>query len=137
MKLTDLKCKNAKPTAKPWKLADGAGMYLEVMPNGSKYWRLKYRINGKEKRLALGVYPEVSLADAREKREAARKLIQNRQDPSFAKKEQKRLTKQNADNSFEVIAREWHEHNKPRWTEGYGKEILHRLEVDVFPVIGN
>lgn len=137
MKLNDIKCKNAKPTEKAYKLADGGGMYLEIMPNGSKYWRLKYRINGKEKRLALGVYPEVSLAHAREKRAEARKDIQNGQAPSFTKKEKKRLSKQNADNSFEVIAHEWHEHNKSRWTDGYGKEILHRLESDVFPSIGN
>ena len=75
MKLTDIKCKNATPAAKPRKLGDGAGMYLEIMPNGSKYWRLKYRVAGREKRLALGVYPEVSLALARQRRAEARQLI--------------------------------------------------------------
>lgn len=75
MPLTDLSARNAKPQDKPYRLADGLGMYLEVMPNGSKYWRLKYRIAGKEKRLALGVYPSVGLAQARTARDDARRLI--------------------------------------------------------------
>lgn len=73
MALTEIKCKSAKVKAKPYKLGDGGGMYLEIMPNGSKYWRLKYRLNGKEKRLALGVYPDVTIAEAREGRDKARR----------------------------------------------------------------
>lgn len=84
MPLTDVACKKAQPDAKPYKMADGNGMYLEVMPNGSRYWRLKYRFGGKEKRLALGVYPEITLADAREKRADARKLLASGVDPSSA-----------------------------------------------------
>ena len=83
-------------------------MYLEVMPNGSRYWRLKYRVGGKEKRLALGVYPEVTLAEARDKRADARKLLAAGIDPSVAKIERKYLTAQNTTNTFEAVAREWH-----------------------------
>lgn len=137
MKLTDIKCKNAKTAAKPLKLADGAGMYLEVMPNGSKYWRLKYRINGKEKRLALGVYPETSLADARDKRQKARKLLEAGIDPSEAKKTEKRLAKLESDNTFESVAREWHENQKERWSRAYPGKVMRCFEKNVFPHIGN
>ena len=82
MPLTDKSCKNAKPKDKPYRLADSGGMYLEVLPSGGRYWRVKYRLAGKEKRLALGVYPQVSLLEAREKREAAKKLLSNGVDPS-------------------------------------------------------
>ena len=113
MPLTDTACKNAKPTDKARKMADGHGLYLEVMPSGARYWRLKYRFMEKEKRLALGVYPDVTLGQARQKGEGARKLLANGVDPSFAKKEQKRQSTLNAENTFEAIAREWHE-KKPR-----------------------
>jgi integrase len=136
MKLTDKTCKNAKPSAKPRKLTDGDGLYLEVMPSGSKYWRLKYRFAGREKRLALGVYPQVSLAEARAGREAARKLLASGTDPSFAKQERKRQLLLNADNTFEAIAREWHQHNIAKWKPDYGVIVLGRLEADIFPEIG-
>ncbi len=111
-------------------------MYLEVMPTGSKYWRLKYRINGKEKRLALGVYPETSLAKARDKRDKARKLLAVGQDPALHKKEEKRRSQLNSDNSFEVIAREWYDIQKGRWTPRHAAYVLKRLQSDVFPEIG-
>ncbi len=136
MALTELKCKNAKPKKKPYKLADSGGMYLEVMPNGSKYWRLKYRFMGKEKRLALGVYPRTSLSEARDKREKARKVLEAGTDPSFAKKEEKRRATLKAAHTFEVIAREWHGNQLPTWTPGYGKYVLQRLDSDIFPAIG-
>ena len=136
MKLSDIQCRNAKPADKTKRLSDGAGMYLEITPKGAKYWRMKYRIHGKEKRLAIGVYPEVSLSEAREKRDEARKLLREGIDPSFAKQEQKRAAKMEANNSFEKIARQWHDHNSSRWSEGYAKEILHRMENDVFPSLG-
>ena len=136
MKLSDIQCRNAKPADKTKRLSDGAGMYLEITPKGAKYWRMKYRIHGKEKRLAIGVYPEVSLSEAREKRDEARKLLREGIDPSFAKQEQKRAAKMEANNSFEKIARQWHDHNISRWSEGYAKEILHRMENDVFPSLG-
>jgi integrase len=136
MPLTNIKCNNAQPGAKPYRLSDSGGMYLEIMPNGSKYWRLKYRFNGKEKRLALGVYPRVSLAEAREAREKARKLLSGGADPSEVKKDKKKQASLNAENTFEALAREWHEHNKLRWTDNHAKTTLHRLEMDIFPEIG-
>ena len=93
MPLSDTACRNAKPKEKPYKLSDEKALYLEVMPTGAKYWRLKYRIAGKEKRLALGVYPEVSLAEARNKRDEARKQIADGIDPSESKQEAKRIAK--------------------------------------------
>lgn len=137
MPLTDTACKNTKPAAKPYKKADAHGLYLQVMPNGAKYWRHKYRFLGKEKLLALGVYPEVSLADARSKRDEARKLLDNGIDPSMAKAEQKQLASLNAENTFKAIALEWHETNKERWTPAYAANILHRMEIDIFPKIGS
>ena len=112
-------------------------MYLEVMPNGSKYWRLKYRIAGKEKRLALGVYPETSLAEARAKRDDARKQITAGTDPSAVKKEEKRTAKIAAANSFEAITREWLEHIRHKWSDGHYTYTLRRHEAYVFPEIGN
>ena len=108
MPLTDTKVRQAKPKEKIYKLSDEKGMYLEVSPTGSKYWRMKYRFAGKEKRLALGVYPEISLKNARLKREEARKLLNNDTDPSDVKRAQKTSLGEAASNSFEVIAREWY-----------------------------
>lgn len=136
MKLTDTAIRKAKPETKPYKMADGGGMYLEVMPNGSKYWRLKYRFAGKEKRLALGVYPETTLADARERRERARKLIANGTDPGAAKQTKKRQDKIAAANTFEAVAREWVENRANDWTEGHKALTLRTLEQDAFPSLG-
>src|SRR3954467_15144115 len=105
MKLNDMAVRKAKPETKSYKMSDGGGMYLEVMPNGSKYWRLKYRHAGKEKRLALGVYPEVGLKEARVSRDAARKLLREGVDPSIAKRAAK--IAQAGGDSFEALAREW------------------------------
>jgi len=134
--LTDTTCRTAKPRDKSYKLSDEKGMYLEVMPNSSKYWRLKFRIAGKEKRLALGVYPETSLAEARAKRDDARRLILAGGDPSAAKKEEKRMAKIATANSFEAIAREWLEHIRDKWSEGHYTYTLRRFEAYVFPEIG-
>lgn len=136
MPLTNVACQKSLPRPKPYKLADGGGLYLEVMPNGSRYWRMKYRFAGKEKRLAIGVYPAVTLAEAREKREQAKKQRTNNIDPSAAKQESKQKAALNIATTFELVAREWHEHNKEKWTPAYGKDILHRLEMDIFPQIG-
>jgi integrase len=136
MKLTEVAVRKAKPLDKPYKMADGGGMYLEVMPNGSKYWRLKYRVDGKEKRLALGVYPEVSLADARGRREDARKLLANDVDPGEQRKAVKAAKADRAGNSFEVIAREWHAKQLSTWTTGYANKILRLFDRDLFPWIG-
>jgi integrase len=136
MPLTDTGVRNAKPKAKPYKLADERGMFLLVSPGGAKWWRLKYRFNGKEKLLSLGVYPDVGLKDAREKRDAARKLIAARIDPSANRKIQNSARIERAENSFEAIAREWYAKHSPKWAESHASKVLTRLEKDVFPWIG-
>ncbi|MDD2722182.1 MAG: integrase arm-type DNA-binding domain-containing protein [Gallionella sp.] len=136
MPLSDVSARKAKPEEKPYKLADGGGMYLEVMPSGSKYWRLKYRYNGKEKRLALGVYPDVPLNLARERRDEARKLLAQGIDPGEHKKAAQAAKADRAANSFEVIAREWLAKFSPSWSAGHADRILRRLERDLFPWIG-
>ena len=137
MPLSDLQCKSAKPTGKPRKLSDSNGLYLEVMPSGSKYWRLKYRFAGKEKRLALGVYPEISLGEARERRDKARKLLANGVDPSVVKKEAKIQQVAVIENTFEKIARQWHENQIASWTPRHASYVLRRLEADIFPALGD
>ncbi|KOS78743.1 hypothetical protein DM56_5108 [Burkholderia mallei] len=107
MPLTDKAVKNAKAGDKPVKLFDGGGMFLLVTPAGQRYWRLKYRVNGKEKLLALGVYPDVSLAVARKKRDEAREKLAAGIDPNEAKREVKRTARIAAASSFEAVAREW------------------------------
>jgi integrase len=136
MRLRDVTLRTAKGSDKPYKLSDGGGLYALIQPNGSRYWRLAYRYQGKQKLLALGVYPDVSLADARERRDAARKLLAAGTDPSEARKEDRRRAKLNAENSFEALAREWHENRKAGWTERYAGHVLDRLEADIFPAIG-
>jgi len=134
--LTDPKCKNAKPKEKPYKLADEKALYLEVMVNGSKYWRFKYRYNNKEKRLALGVYPEVSLKEARDKRDEARKLLASGVDPAENRKAMKAAQVADGE-TFEVIAREWFAKKKDSWAQCHSERILRRLEANVFPWLGN
>lgn len=135
MKLYDKDCKNAKPREKAYKRFDGKGLYLEVTPQGGKFWRLKYLYLGKEKRMSLGAYPLVTLAEAREKCLEAKKLLDKDIDPSAAKQERRREIIRNAANSFEAIALEWHEKQKERWSEEHGARVLHRLQADVFPFI--
>lgn len=134
--LTDTKVKNAKPGANAYKLSDGGGMYLLVDPKGGKYWRLKYRIEGREKLLAFGVYPEVSLADAREKRDLARKRIANGIDPSAARKALKAAKISEKENGFEIVAREWYDNRAYLWAASHAKTVIARLRLDVFPVLG-
>ncbi len=136
MPLTDIKCKSAKPREKSYKLTDSGGLYLEVMPHGSKLWRLKYRFSGKEKRLAIGGYPEVSLQKAREAREAAREELRAGEDPSIQKQERRRLKMMDASNAFEGVARLWFDKNKASWSENHARTVIRRLEIDVFPLIG-
>ena len=137
MKLNHQKCDKATREKDGPKLWDGSGMYLELHKNGRKYWRLKYRIDGKEKRLALGVFPEIGIKEARNRRDEARKLLDEGRDPSQEKKKQKALSQQNTVNTFEVIAREWHENRKSRWSQRYAEGVITRLENDIFPEIGN
>lgn len=133
MSLTDAKIRAAKPDEKPYKLADSGNMFLLVHPNGSRYWRLRYRFRGKEKTLALGVYPDVSLSDAREKRDAARKLIAEGIDPCEQKRANKSLP--DTEQTFETVARQWHRSNK-KWSESHSEKVLKSLETHVFPLIG-
>ncbi|MFM0177145.1 integrase arm-type DNA-binding domain-containing protein [Paraburkholderia aspalathi] len=136
MPLTDKGVKNAKPAEKPYKLTDGGGMYLLVQPNGARYWRLAYRLHGKQKLLALGVYPEVGLAAAREKREKARKTLAAGTDPSEAKRVEKRTARIAAANSFEVAARGWMDERKSVVEIGQYEKTLARFDNDVFPWLG-
>jgi integrase len=133
MALTDIVVRKAKAQDKPYRLADDKGMYLEVALSGSKYWRWKYRFAGKEKRLALGVYPEVSLAAVREARDGARKLLASGVDPSEARKAQKASRVELAENSFEAVAREWFAKYAPTWVDSHADKIIRRLERDIFP----
>lgn len=139
-KLTDVAIKKAKPEAKSYKMADGGGMYLEVMPNGSKYWRLKYRFGGKEKRLALGVYPEVRLVEARDRREQARKILANGTDPSVIKQAAKQAIQQTIEveaNSFKKLALEFHKVKSPMWTPKHAQQWMVNLEKYALPTIGD
>ncbi|HGM4921991.1 MULTISPECIES: tyrosine-type recombinase/integrase [Serratia] len=136
MPLTDVKVRTAKPQDKPYKLADGGGLYLLVNTNGSRYWRLKYRVMGREKLLSIGVYPDISLAVARQKRDEARKVLAEGNDPSAVKKAEKQAKKIAAENTFESIAREWHKAKADRWSLRYRDEIIDTFEKDIFPYIG-
>ena len=137
MELTAIQVKNAKPKLKQYKLADGKGMFLLVHPNGSKYWRLKYYFSGKEKILALGVYPVISLSEARNKREDAKKLIANNIDPSIIKKTQKLVSTQSAEATFEVVSLEWHAKQSNKWVPKNAARNLSILANYVFPHIGS
>lgn len=135
--LTQLQIRNAKPKDKPYKLADGGGLYLEVTPAGGKLWRMKYRRpNGKENKLCFGSFPELSLSDARARRDNARKLIAASSDPAQVREEEARQTRMAAANTFERVARDWHNTMLNQWQPGTASDILRRLEVDIFPQIG-
>lgn len=141
MPLTDIKAKNAKAGEKQLKLYDVDGLFLLVSPakksRKGKCWRLKYYFGGKEKLLALGTYPEVSLAEARNRRDQARQLIANGVDPGDMKKQLKAEKAEQAANTFEAVAREWHLKNYDSWVPSHGDQVLRRLELDIFPAIGN
>ncbi|HBM3287280.1 TPA: tyrosine-type recombinase/integrase [Klebsiella pneumoniae] len=136
MKLTARQVDTSRPKDKPYKLSDGGGLYLLVNPNGSRYWRLKYRIAGKEKLLALGVYPDITLAEARQKRADAKKVLAAGGDPGQEKQEEKQAKEQAVANSFERLAMEWHSHKSTSWSEGYAEHLLMYLKKDIFPFIG-
>ncbi len=137
MPLTDTAVRKAKlDKARAQKLYDARGLFLLVTPSGAKCWRFKYRFAGKEKLLALGTYPDVSLADARERRDDARKLVARDLDPGDVKKAQKAAEKEAGRNTFEAVAREWYIKHSPSWVEGHRTKIIARLERDVFPYIG-
>ncbi len=137
MKLTDTAVRKAKPEAKPYKMADGGGLFLLVQPNGGKWWRLKYRFGGKEKLLSFGTYPDLSLADARGRRDEARKLLANDADPGAIKQAQKKQVKVESANSFEAIAREYHALKTPMWSSLHVANWISILEREVFPKFGH
>ncbi|MBA0167129.1 integrase arm-type DNA-binding domain-containing protein [Pectobacterium sp. CFBP8739] len=136
MPLNARQIETAKPQDKEYKLTDGAGLYLLIKPNGAKYWRLKYRVAGKEKKLSIGVYPDISLAEARLKREEARKIVASGGDPSEQKQVERQAKKINIDNTFKAIALEWHEYKRPNWSKGYAEDLMEAFENDIFPDIG-
>jgi hypothetical protein len=136
MPLTNIAIRNAKPGEKPIKLFDGGGLFLYIAPAGGKWWRLKYRYGGKEKLLSLGTFPEVSLSDAREKRDQARKHLAADIDPGENRKAHKAAITGGNANSFEVVAREWFGKFAPGWATSHADKIIRRLERDVFPWIG-
>ncbi|AIV88947.1 tyrosine-type recombinase/integrase [Burkholderia pseudomallei] len=136
MPLTDTAIRNAKPADKPVRLFDGGGLYLEIAPSGGKWWRLKYRFGGKEKRYSLGVYPEVTLATARKKRDEAREKLAAGIDPGEAKKAEKRASLLAAAHSFEVVARGWMNERKTTVEPAQHAKTLARMENDVFPWLG-
>jgi integrase len=137
MALTDSAIRKQKPSTKPLRLFDGAGLYLEIAPNGGKWWRFKYRFAGKEKRVSFGVYPAVSLKRARELRDEARKQVAAGIDPGEHRKAQKAAREARGANTFEVVAREWYAKHSTNWAESHASKIIARLERDVFPWIGS
>lgn len=135
--LTNVTCTNAKPKDKPYKLFDSGGLFLQVYPSGSKLWRLKYYYVQKERLLSLGAFPAVPLAEAREERERIKKLVLQGLDPAIERKETQKKAVIASQQTFELIAREWHDLKKSGWAERYAEEVLHRLKNDVFPEIGH
>ncbi|QGZ62475.1 tyrosine-type recombinase/integrase [Paraburkholderia acidisoli] len=134
--LTDAAVRGLKAREKPYKVSDSGGMYLYVLPTGAKYWRLAYRLAGRQKTFAIGVYPEVTLAEARESRDSAKKLVKAGIDPVShrADVDQRRLAAQQ--NTFEVVARQWHNTRKLKWSDNHGAKILSSMERDLFPAFG-
>ena len=137
MALNDLMVKNAKPKERAYKIADERGLFLLVKTTGRKYWRFRYSFGGKEKTLALGVYPETTLKAAREQRDASRLLLQQGADPGTVRKIEKLKRHVSRENTFEPIAREWIKQREEMWSESHKRNITHRLEKDVFPKVGS
>ena len=136
-KLTTLTINSAKPRDKIYRLFDGGELHIEIHPNGAKYWRLKYLVNGKEKRAGLGVWPEVGLAVARQKRTAYREQLSGGHDPIQQKRQNKTRAIESAANTFELVAREWHDKKAAEWSEKHHAQVINFLEAEVFSKIGN
>ncbi len=137
MSLTDTELKKTKPGAKPAKLSDGGGLFLLVVPAGGKWWRFNYRFAGKQKTLSMGIYPDVPLIRARERRDEARRLLAEGIDPGENRKVQKAAKTALSENSFEAVAREWFAKFKPGWAVTHSDKIIKRLENDMFPWLGS
>jgi integrase len=134
--LTDIQVKTAKGGPKPFKLSDSGGLFLLVSTTGNRSWRLKYRFGGKEKLLTFGGYPEVSLRDAREKRDAAKATLRDGRDPAVEKKQAAAARTLASSNTFEACAREWYALNKSRWSPVHADNVIESMEADLFPSIG-
>jgi integrase len=134
--LTAVAVRNAKPRETMYRLAAGKGLYLQVMSTGARYWRLKYRFAGKPRMMGVGVFPDVSLADARDARDAARKLLASGVDPSMQRRVEKLTQEVSVASSLEAIARLWHKEKAPTWVDTYSGKVLRRLEMHVFPWLG-
>ena len=137
MALSATAIRNAKPTDRAYKLADGGGLYLLVRPDGARYWRLKYRYAGKEKLLALGVFPEVSLAEARDARDEAKRMLRDRKDPSAERRAHKRLVERASANTFKALAQDWLKATRNKWTPSHADRIRASLELNLYDEIGS
>lgn len=135
--LSDTKLRALKPRAKPYKVSDAEGLFVLVTPNGSRLWRCAYRFDGKQKLLTFGKYPDVSLADARDKLRNAKKLLANDEDPARAKRSAKAETRKTLATTFELVANEWFETNKSKWVAVYGDRLRTRLDSDLIPSLGS
>ena len=133
MKLTDINIRKSKPDIKVRKLSDGGGLFLQIEPTGGKLWRYKYRFEGKQKLLALGIYPDVPLQEARKRHTAAREQLAQGIDPAAVKKAQKAAGAERAANTFEVIAREWFGRWKTGRVEGHSSKVIASSQKNVFP----
>jgi integrase len=136
MPLTDIAIRKAQPSEKPMKLADAGGLYLLLKPNGSRLWRFDYRFEGKRKTIGMGSYPEVSLKDARWRRDDARRLLAQGIDPSAERQQAKKAIVAKTENTFEAVALRWWAEHAPTWSTGYATRVKSRLEADLFPAIG-
>lgn len=136
MALTDAAIRKTAPQARAFKKSDGEGLYMQFTPTGSKRWRLDYQYNGKRKTISLGIYPRVSLKEAREARDDAKRQLLNGLDPSAQRQANKQREAQAAGNAFEAVAREWHDKYSVRWADSHSIKIIRRLELDVFPILG-
>lgn len=136
MPLNDMQIRRAKPEAKAYTLGDGQGLSLLIEPNGSKSWRFRYRFAGKPKMISLGVYPTITLADARSRRDDARKLVAEGKNPSEIRKEQKIALQTESESAFEKIATEWHQMKSAKWSVGYASDIMEAFQNDIFPYVG-
>ncbi|WP_334162635.1 tyrosine-type recombinase/integrase [Phenylobacterium sp.] len=136
MRLDDRQIRKLEPAAKPRKYADGDGLYLHVMPSGAKLWRFAYRYQGRQKLLALGAYPEVTLEAARDARLEARRLLRQSEDPAALRRAEKREAKLAAANTFAAVAEEWFENNQPKWVDTYSSRLRSRLDADLLPRLG-
>lgn len=135
--LTDAQIKRTKPTDKAFKLTDGGGLHVFITPAGGKLWRFRYEFGGKEKLLSIGPYPAISLTEARSARDSAKAPLREGKDPAITKKLKKLSGQKQSGETFEAIAREWHERQKPQWVEKHASDVIESLEKEVFPHVGS